>query len=271
MTTYEQKNIDNLRLNNNGNDNNNNININEQKIYLIAQYFIHPNIERSNEIISCLRRNLQLNQITKIYLLNEKIYNDEELGIDDLSIETKEKIEQISINKRMTYTDALLFIKLMHEKGNIGYYIIANSDIFFDDSLKNLQITSLSIEKSFYALLRYEYDEKYGDDLSQSKLFGPFKTSQDTWIIHSNFCPSNVQIEKCNFSLGIQGCDNVILYLFFSFGYKVYNEPYVIRTYHLHSSQIRNYSEASRLPRPYLFAYPVLRRSNLVRIFHEAT
>lgn len=262
MLTYNQKNIDNLKLNNNV--------INDDKTYLIAQYFIHSNLERKNEIISCLRRNLQLNEITKIYLLNEKIYSDKELGIDDLLIENKQKIEQILINKRMTYKDALLFIHYMIKNGNTGYFIIVNSDIFFDNSLKNLQITSLSREKSIYTILRFEYNEKYKDDLKQSKLLGPTKTSQDTWIIHSNFCPSKNEIEQCNFNLGLPGCDNVIAYLFFDFGYKIYNEPYVIKTYHFHSSKIRNYSESSRLPKPYLFVYPVLRTPKLVRIIHEA-
>ncbi len=261
MTTHDQKNIDNLVLTNNNTNHN---------IYLIIQYFISSNLERRNELVTCLRRNLQLSEITKIYLLNERIYTNEELGVDDLSIEIKEKIEQISINKRMTYKDALLFIKSMHEKGDSGYFIIANTDIFFNNTLKNLQITSLSQQKSFYALLRFEYYDKYKDDLSQAQLLGPFKTSQDTWIIHSNFCPSINEIEKCNFNLGVPGCDNVIAYLFFSFGYKIYNEPYVINTFHFHSSQFRTHSEALRLHKPYLFTYPVLRTEKLVRIIDEA-
>jgi hypothetical protein len=259
---YEKKNIDTLLNNTIIND--------DDKTYLIAQFFIPSNQERYQEIVSCLRRNLELSELKKIILLNERIYTEEELGISDLSNENKQKLEQISINKRLTYKDALLFIKQMCDSGNRGYFILVNSDIFFDKSLENLKITSLSREKAFYALLRFEYLEKYKENLHQSHLCGPTKTSQDTWIIHSNFCPSINEIEKCNFYLGLPGCDNVIAYLFNSFGYKIYNEPFVIKTYHLHSSQIRNYSEADRLPRPYLFLFPVLRKNTIVRVLHEA-
>lgn len=242
-----------------------------EKIYLINQFYIDAIPERQHEIVSCLRKNLELQQITQIFLLNEKIYNEDELGISDLSNEHKEKIQQIVITKRLTYKDALLFIKKMNDTQINGYYIIANSDIFFDNSLENLQITSLSMEKSLYALLRFEYNENYKEDLSQSKLSGPYKTSQDTWIIHSNFCPSINEMEKCNFNLGVPGCDNVIAYLFDSFGYKIYNEPFIIRTYHFHCTQIRNHSEKNRLPRPYLFLYPIFRNQNIVKIINEAT
>jgi hypothetical protein len=261
MSYIEQKNIDTILLKNDNKHNN---------TYLITQFFIHPDKKRHHEIVSCLRRNLQLKELTKIYLLNEKIYSEEELGISDLCDENKKMIEQICINERLTYKDVLLFIKFMAEKGYNGYYIFANSDIFLDNSLKNLQSTSLSREKAFYAILRFEYNEKYKDDLSQSILFGPSKTSQDTWIIHSNFCPNNNEIEQCNFSFGLPGCDNVIAYRFNSFGYKIYNEPYVIKTYHLHSSQIRNYSERNRLSRPYLFLYPVFRDEKIVTIIDNA-
>ncbi len=262
LSYSETKNIDNLNAFNEKKSDN--------KIYLITQFFIHSNIKRHNEIVTCLIKNLQLVELTNIILLNEKIYSEEELGISDLCDENKQKIMQICINKRLTYKDVLLFIKERNKENLNGYYIFANSDIFFDNSLKNLPITSLSREKSFYAILRFEYDEIYKENIGMSKLLGPAKTSQDTWIIHSNFCPNDNDINKCDFSFGLPGCDNVIAYLFNSFGYKIYNEPYIIKTYHYHSSQIRNYSEKNRLPRPYLFIYPVFRSVDTVRIIHEA-
>jgi hypothetical protein len=264
MSYIETKNIDDLKLQPSNQ---------YDKIYLITQFFIHNDTKRNNEIIFCLKNNLKIKEITKIFLLNEKIYTDVELGLYELNEEelnNKDKIEQICINKRLTYKDVLLFIKQMKETKMDGYYIFANSDIFFDNSLKNLNITSLAREKSFYAILRFEYEENYKEKLQMSQLFGPAKTSQDTWVIHTNFSPTEAEINKCSFNFGLPGCDNVIAYLFNSFGYKIYNEPYVIRTYHYHNSQIRDYSEKNRLPRPYLFAYPVFRNNNTVRIINEA-
>ncbi len=73
--------------------------------------------------------------------------------------------------------------------------------------------------------------------------------------------PNNEQIKKCNFELGKLGCDNHITFLFSLFGYKIYNEPYVIKTYHYHTSQFRTYlnNPMDKINPPYLFVKPIIR------------
>ena len=64
----------------------------------------------------------------------------------------------------MTYMHCFGLVKAL--KLN-GYIIIANSDIFFDNTLLNLEKTSLSKTKSVYALLRFEFkNEKNLNDLN---------------------------------------------------------------------------------------------------------
>ena len=102
-------------------------------------------------------------------------------------------------------------------------------------------------------------------NLNDCKIFGPRNDSQDTWIFHSKFLPSDKQIIRTNFLLGKAGCDNAIAYLFNDFGFIVFNEPYVIRTYHYHLSQIRNYTAIDKINPPYLLIKPIERSDLQIR------
>jgi hypothetical protein len=229
-------------------------NYNEDNIYLFTQFYISSNKQRQNEIITCLKKNIELNVFSKIYLISERTYTQEELELNDEEIKS---IQQIVFekNNRMTYLHPMCTVKSL--KLN-GYIVIANSDIFFDNTIINLRKTSLSQIKSFYALLRFEY--KHESDLNKCKLLGPRGDSQDTWILHSKYLPNDLQIAKCNFALGKPGCDNSIAYLFHTFGFKVFNEPYLVKTYHYHTSSFRTYTVRDRINPPYLFLNPVIRK-----------
>jgi len=52
------------------------------KIYLIYQFFVHPDKKRNIELRKCLRFNVENPYIDKIFLLNEKIYVKVALGIE---------------------------------------------------------------------------------------------------------------------------------------------------------------------------------------------
>lgn len=228
-------------------------NQNNDDIYLITQFFIPRSEKRKTELIHCLKRNIELSVFKKIYLINEKIYTKEEMGLTEKEMN---HIYQIIFNdgQRMKYIHALALVKKLELN---GYIVIANSDIFFDNTLQNnIRKTSLSKEKSLYALLRFEFNEK---KLRDCKIFGPRNDSQDTWIFHSSFLPSDTQMLSCNFLLGVPGCDNSIAYLFHKFGYKVYNEPCIIKTYHYHIDQTRSYFPSQRVSPPYLLINPVHR------------
>lgn len=229
---------------------------NNEPIYLITQFFLHKNKKRCEEIKDCLKKNINLGIFTNIILLNERIYTNNEM---DLTETEGEKIIQVNIKSRLKYIDIFMNVKKL-KLG--GYIVFCNSDIFFDDSIKNVSQTSLSFTKSIYCLLRYEYTHV---NLNKCKIFTfngkPRKDSQDTWIYHTNKMEiTNDLLHNTNFMLGMPGCDNKITYVFTQLGYKCFNEPSVIKTYHHHSSEIRNYSRKDLIPSPYLLVEPIIRK-----------
>ena len=99
-------------------------------------------------------------------------------------------------------------------------------------------------KKSFYTLLRFEY--KKDKKLHELELFksnkSPIPGSQDTWIYHTKFQPNGLLLEKADILLGKPGCDNTLAYLLHIHGYSCINEPFHVRTYHMHLSNVRNYT-----------------------------
>ena len=220
--------------------------VNKDNIILITQFYIDKDNKRQKEILETLKYNVNNKNIDKILLFNEKIYNKNEMNLTDNDLN---KITQINIGKRLKFGDIFNYIEDNKIK---GYIIIANSDIFFDDNLFILFKTNLINEKKIFSLLRFEHNKR------GNNIFGPRGDSQDTWIFHSNYNINKEQSKIFNFELGIPGCDNHIIYLFMILGYKVYNEPYLIKTYHNHETQKRNYNNSTkRITKPWIRLIPV--------------
>ena len=221
----------------------------KKNIYLFMQFYISPNRERYEEVKFCLQKNLDNPYIEKIYLLNEKIYTDEELGVNK-----NDKIIQIDIGERLTYKRSFEFMKTLEE----SYCVLANSDIFLDESIKNVKVGVLDTKPIMQALLRYEY--KKDKDLEELKTFNYPRMepgAQDTWIINNKFI-DKINLNLVNFSLGVGGCDNAVIHRIKTCGIEIYNEPFLIKTYHVHQNGYRIWENKLRIPPPYLFVKPIV-------------
>lgn len=240
------------------------------EIHIFTQFFIHSNSQRNIEIKECLYRNYSNPHITKIHLLNERIYTNNELCDNRLKNQFNEnnKIVQINIGKRLTFKEVFAYIR---NNKIAGYCVFTNADIFFDDSIKKLQYSSISTERKMFALLRYEYrGEK---DLSKTPIFGPRSESQDTWIMHysrvyddeinkdSYKVESSLKIKELHekafdFEFGRPGCDNKFAYLINILGGEIINDPRFIKTYHYHTNTNRDYTNKDAIPPPYTCICP---------------
>lgn len=227
-------------------------NSSDDPVIIITQFYITKNNNRTNEIRKCLALNAHNSQVNKIYLLNEKIYSDKELGTSN------DKIQQVNIGGRLKYSDVFGFV----EKEKLsGFICILNSDIFFDKSAENIKRSGLENEKKVFCQLRYEYKDK--TKLVDSKLFGPRQESQDAWIFHSSQNIEERFRKMFAFNLGVPGCDNKIVYLFNIIGYQCYNEPELIKCYHYHNINSRSYDiNTKSLPRPLVGIVPTLKNQS---------
>ena len=146
-----------------------NLKENNEKITIFQQFFIPPNEERYNELKQTLQFNLKNPNIDKIYLLNEKIYSNYELGLSNDTIremsfvkkkevykkKVTDKLIQINMKKRLTFKHVLDFVKNDSIK---GYIVILNTDIFLDDTIKNLRKTNFR-EGDSVSLLEPKYSK----------------------------------------------------------------------------------------------------------------
>ena len=220
-------------------------------IYLIYQFFRHRTDSRHSEIQEVLRRNVANSLINTVYLLNERIYSDDDLGVPS------GKVQQRNIGHRLLLSDIFNFVE---KEGLEGYIITCNADIFFDQTLKNLYRSGLDREKAVYCQLRFEYTDK---KLNRCKLFGPRADSQDAWIFHSTYNPRPRERRGFRFKYGMPGCDNKAAYMYSLVGFELRNDPFFIKIFHYHTTEIRDYTPKMHLPRPSMMVAPYINRAPL--------
>jgi hypothetical protein len=204
---------------------------------LLTFYYKTENEERQKEIDLCLINNTKNNLIKKIYLFNDKYYDLDFVKDNSKIIQV---IHEPIFLGRYTYKQLINFSNIYLEN---EICIMANSDIFFDNTLKYL--TNYNFNNKFLALTRYEYDT--------NQLYIGGKSSQDTWIFKSPYLGNTNEL---NFCFGIPGCDNSLTYFVHKNNYIIYNPSLTIKSWHVHKSNIRTYSNNNRIYNYYIFIEP---------------
>jgi hypothetical protein len=209
------------------------------RLWLIQQYFQHPNSRRHREIRTCLERNLACPYVDHVLLLNEKVYED---------LPTSSKLTCATLGHRLTFADVFKAIQSTVPSGD--FVAFANSDIWFEESLKHLWRLGMVERRLFLALLRWE------DSGEEPTIFGPRSDSQDVWILAKDCVDFEVN-EDLDFPFGKPGCDNAITLIMMRHKFLVANPAYTIRTMHLHNTEIRNYDPNDALYKThYLYVEP---------------
>jgi hypothetical protein len=214
-------------------------------VILLTSYYQDGNIRRQTEIDACLRRNLENTYFHKIVVVVEGKFPDETLLIN-----AKVPLEFIQVEGRLTYQD---FFTIAASFPSPSSVILANSDIFFDESLALL--AHYPLEGRFLALSRWDVHE---NQKSSSCFLRP--DSQDAWIFQSPLPPM-----AADFMLGQAGCDNRIAWEAGKAGLEVLNPSLSIRAHHLHTSGVRNYDSNRKVSGPYLLVAPHHLESDTVR------
>jgi hypothetical protein len=216
----------------------------ENKQFLITKEMAD---NRNIELKDCLKKNVENDLISKIILLNERKYTDEELGV------SSKKIKQINLGKHITFKDVF-----NHVTGDSlkGYIIMSNADIFFDKTLSVLFKSGIKERKRVLVPLRYEYENK---NLKLCKLFGPTSGTQDTWIFHADNNISKKNRKLFDIKFNQFQCNHRVLYLFNLLGFELVNDPTTLKTYHHQKSGARCYEEG-KVDEPFMYLLPKLVR-----------
>lgn len=194
-------------------------------VWLVTQYFRHKDAERAKEIQTCLQKNVNCDDISQIVLLTEHDYTKD--------YPKTTKIQQQIIKKRLTYAHFLQFVKDRVPANTI--VILANADMYMEDLT---DLWKINLKSTMLSLLRWDVTE------DGPQLFGPRADSQDTWVILSDSVKEvDWAYEKFDVQLGQPGCDNVFAGQMLQNRFVLYNPALTIKTYHLHKTNVRNYTK----------------------------
>lgn len=197
-------------------------------ITLFTPYFAARTPERQAELDLCLRRNLDCASLARVVLL---VDDGHEPPVQD------PRLDIVEIPRRPTYRD-WIDLSLKHAGGGVS--ILANSDIYFDASVRALH-QSLAAPRAFVALSRYE---KSGDVLVPHP--NP-SWSQDVWAVRNAAELPPGLLKSLDIPLGVPRCDNKIAYLFAVSGWDVHNPMHSVRSVHVHETQQRHYDKKADL------------------------
>lgn len=227
------------------------------EFWMFTQFYKPKEKIREMEINETLRLNTDCEFVDKIVIFLEKEEDRESIKriLAKKPRSALAKIRFVSLLHRLTYSDFFSYINSSEVPENT-YVALTNADIYFDQTIGN--IWSISMENRLLALVRYEHSD---NGPMSARMFGPRPDSQDTWIFSAasikqrNWTPQ--QLEKFNYQLGIPGCDNSFTTDMIREKFLTVNPAGTIRTYHYHSSQIRNYTQKDILWRPvYIYITP---------------
>lgn len=206
-----------------------------RKLVLITQYYNDKNKTRQKEIDDTLKTNVTKDLFDFYCIITE---TDIELPIKN------EKIKVYNIQKRLAYKDAFI---ICNENYKDCVCMLANSDIEFDESIHKLKDIK---NDDFVVLTRYErhFNKVISHDTNMISI------SQDTWGFVTPV-PETI-IDNTDFYLGKLACDNRIAYEFYNENYKLYNPYVLIKTYHNHESNVRNYTLTDYIQGSRIKVYP---------------
>jgi len=188
---------------------------------------------RTAELLECLRRNLENEHLEEIHLFAEESLEVERF-VRDYPVLAAPRVRLFERGRRVKYADLFAHAN-EHLRGR--RVIIANADIYFDETLARLEGHDLA--GRLLCLSRWDVQP------DGSVRFFDHPSSQDAWVFQAP-----IREFACDFHLGLPGCDNRLAWEAERAGLALSNPSRTLRACHLHLSGVRRYSEGQRLHGP---------------------
>jgi FkbM family methyltransferase len=199
-------------------------------MHLLVGFYRHPDERRMAELAECLRRNSANRWFASINVMIEDESTAEHV-LACVDAADRHKVAAVRHGRRLLYDDLFAYAASHLRLETI---VVANADIAFDDSLGRL--AGRDLHGQLLCLSRW--DEHDDGTVTLFEHAG----SQDVWIFEAPLPPMTA-----TFPLGVPGCDNRIAAEATLVGMRVSNPSRTIVAHHLHRSDVRSYSEASRI------------------------
>lgn len=221
------------------------------KFVLMTSLYNEKNVERLLEYIACIERNLEHPSIDTIHVMYDTSQDDATNTLYEYL--KNKKVHITSIGERPSFGNFFdVATSLYHAKE----IIVANADIFFNETLQELEGYDLS--NKFLALTRWNVRRDGSVELfkqfNKQGKFNPETSyySQDVWIFKAPLRRLN---DQYTIKLGTWNCDSRIAFEAMQKGLVVINPCLTIKACHLHLSNVRHY-QAVEIKRKYLRPVP---------------
>lgn len=203
----------------------------ESFMHLFVEYYVDVSEERQRELDLCMHKNLQNQNFASVNVFGRTA--------DLHKLPDYPNTVKYVRDERMKYSDFFSYANMLKE-GSLC--VIANADIYFDDTLSYLKTHDM--KDVFIALTRWDVTAK-GESVFMNR-----PDSADAWVFQTPI--SERAVSGADFSLGRPGCDNRLAYVMKHSGYTLENPSLTIVTHHLHLTNKRNYTTEDRVAGPYV-------------------
>jgi hypothetical protein len=192
---------------------------------LITQWYADGNPTRYQDLYYALEMNIKNKHISQIHLLQEA---DFEMSTFPF------KSKKIVLSKTPTKSRLLVSQALQYAQTNLGgeIVILANLDIYFDDSISLLYDSDLNRYTSYFLSRTDHFNH------SNTECKYPFMGSMDSFIWIPPL-PKKI-LGRTDFALGSWGIENRLLFEFEQIGLVGRNPCESITTWHIHSNAYKN-------------------------------
>ena len=217
--------------------------------------------ERFEEILSSLENNLGNDRISKVHVLWEDEDPRDHLRYADVlglsKAQVDEKLVTLKVERQPTYKELFEYSNSALGRGAVG--IIANGDIFFDDTLRCINPPDPSSEhfdkpkrkRPYFGLTRRHASECGSDPDYAPKgppgimdLCDRYIGSHDAFI-YAHPIPTRITEQLDHKQNEGLGAENVVIWELNHNGFRGFNPCDMVRANHLHCSGERHYSRRS--------------------------
>jgi FkbM family methyltransferase len=194
---------------------------------LLIGFYHDPNERRRGELLECIKRNAANDSIEEV-----RVFIEDATAAETISSLDQSKLMLIPLERRVTFR---FLFDYANEHLNGRIVCVANTDIYFDETLARMN--GYDLTGKMLCLSRWDVQP------NGSLVFFDHPFSQDAWIFKSP-----LPAIDCDFYLGKPACDNRLAWEAEQAGLQTVNPARSIRACHLHTSNVRRYSERERLP-----------------------